>query len=90
MNWNNVKIPKSISRQFIAGNVNQEWGWLNKFSIDHNRSKNPKTSMPTAGEATREPYTLQKDSQTEKTLALKDPAIIIPTQATQRLDILSH
>ena len=69
MNWNNVKIPKSISRQFIAGNVNQEWGWLNKFSIDHNRSKNPKTSMPTAGEATREPYTLQKDSQTEKTLA---------------------
>ena len=70
--------------RFIAGNMNQELGWLNKFSINHNRSKNPKTSMPTTGEAAQEPCTLQKDSEPEKTLALKGLAIIIPTHDTHK------
>ena len=64
--------------------MNQELGWLNKFSINHNRSKNPKTSMPTTGEAAQEPCTLQKDSEPEKTLALKGLAIIIPTHDTHK------
>ena len=64
--------------------MKQELGWLNKFSINHNRSKNPKTSMPTTGEAAQEPCTLQKDSEPEKTLALKGLAIIIPTHDTHK------
>ena len=64
--------------------MNQELSWLNKFLINHNRSKNPKTSMPTTGEAAQEPCTLQKDSEPEKTLALKGLAIIIPTHDTHK------
>ena len=40
--------------------------------------------MPTTGEAAQEPCTLQKDSEPEKTLALKGLAIIIPTHDTHK------